>query len=256
MFSQYARASFLIAGLASISLALMMTLSGSPTTAYAGSSAHGPQVIDTPVIPTDVPPTLPPAPPALTATPVATLPGADDLPRFADPYVFKSADVAQVKPGETIQFTIVAGNRGNVDAVNVQVRDTLPDYLDLVSVVSTRGTVSINGRGFVVDIGTIGITETITIRVIATGNSTMKAGTCTNVAVLNTTSGGNTASNDTSFANYVCGEVINPPTGGELSGELSGGNGHLMIALVVLGLLMIGTSFVMDGRAKQNPIRK
>lgn len=242
MSTKYAKASLIVAGFASISMALMAAFGSSMTTAYAASPARQPQAIatstDLPPPPTNTPVVVPP-PAGATAT---AIPGGGEQPRFAEPYVFKSADVAQVKPGETINFTIVVGNHGNVDAVNVQVRDTLPDYLDLVSVVTTKGTVTINGRGFLVDIGTVGVTEIITIKVTAKGNATMKAGACTNVAFLNTSSGGDNPNNNTSFANYVCGEVVNPPTGGAPTE-----NGGLVIALLAAGLLMIGASFLLNG---------
>jgi len=245
MNTKSARASLVIAGFASISIALMAAFSGNTPQANAASPARQPQVIatftDLPPAPSNTP--VPPPPGAATATAVIPVPGGGEIPRFGEPYVFKSADVAQVMPGGTINFTIVVGNRGNVDAVNVQVRDTLPAYLDLVSVTSSKGTVTINGRGFLVDIGTVGVTELITIKVTATANSTMVAGACTNVAVLTTTSGGNNPINDTSYANYVCGEVVNPPTGGASTGP---GNG-LIIALLAGGLLMIGASFVLSG---------
>ena len=241
MSTKYAKASLFVAGFASITLALMTALGGTTPTAYAASTERMPQVIDTPTNPPPAPPT-PTAEIPLTPVPgVTPVPGGGEQPHFAEPYVFKSADVAQVKPGETINFTIIVGNRGDVDAVNVQVRDTLPDYLDLVSVTATTGTVTTNGRSFLVDIGTVRVGELITIRVAATGNSSMKAGSCYNMAVLNTTSGGNNPNNDSSTVTYVCGEVVNPPTGGD-------NNSGLVVVLLAAGLLMIGASFVISGR--------
>ncbi len=145
------------------------------------------------------------------STPTSSVPGP-----FADPYVLKSCSPTSVVVGQDTEFTITAGNRGTTDAVNVQVRDTLPAYLTLKSVTaSPRGTIIRNGNSFIVDIGTLGVTELITIKVVATVNDQAKAGNCINVATLNTTSGGDNPNNNVSVCVCNIGQVVNPPSGGE-----------------------------------------
>ena len=103
MSTKYAKASLFVTGFASISIALMAAFGSSMATANAASSTQQQQPL---AIPTDTQlPPLPtntpvPPPPGSTATPV--IPGGGEAPRFAEPYVFKSADVAQVKPAPEI----------------------------------------------------------------------------------------------------------------------------------------------------------
>jgi uncharacterized repeat protein (TIGR01451 family) len=230
MSTKIARAGLFVAGLTSIAIA-MMAMVGGPSTAMAGSPNRGPLVADTPTVP-----------PPVTA--VVTVPPPPF--GFGDPYVIKAVNVAQVKPGETIEFVLVVGNKGSVDAVNVQVRDTLPNFLDIVSVTTTKGTVVIDGRKILVDIGTVGVTELITIKITATANSSMKSAQCDNIAFLNTTSGGDRVENNASGVNYICGEVVNPPTGGASN---TSSNETLTWILVLAGLSMLaGSLFV--GRRK------
>jgi uncharacterized repeat protein (TIGR01451 family) len=230
MSTKLARVGLFVAGLTSIAIAVMASVGG-PSAAFANNPNRMPFVA-----PTNTPPP--------TITPVVTKPPPPQGDTsFADPYVLKAVGVAQVKSGDTIEFVLVVGNKGIVDAVNVQVRDTLPDYLDIVSVTTTKGTVTIDGRKILVDIGTVGVTELITIKITAKGNEAMKAGTCDNMAFLNTTSGGDRVENNASGVNYICGEVVNPPTGGStLNSEM------LTWALVFAGLSMMGAGLFVGRR--------
>jgi uncharacterized repeat protein (TIGR01451 family) len=232
MSTKIAKAGLFVAGLTSIAIAAMASVGG-PSAAFANNPNRMPFVV------------TPPTPPVIiTVTSAVTIvvPPPND---FGDPYVLKAVNVAQVKPGEPIEFVLVVGNKGTVDAVNVQVRDTLPDYLDIVSVTSTKGTVSIDGRKILVDIGTVGVTELITIKITAKGNDSMTSGSCSNMAFLNTTSGGDRTENNASGVTYICGEVVNPPTGGEVSMN----SNAFTLALAFAGLLMMGAS-LMAGRRK------
>ncbi len=180
-------------------------------------------------------PTIPPP-----STPTSSVPGP-----FADPYVLKACSPTAVTPGQDTEFTIVAGNRGNTDAVNVQVRDTLPAYLTLKSVTaSPRGTVIQSGNSFIVDIGTLGVTELITIKVVATVTEAGRPGNCINVATLNTTSGGDNPNNNISICTCNIGNIVQPPTGGTLenpAADLS----YLPFLLMALGAaLIVGSLFI------------
>jgi uncharacterized repeat protein (TIGR01451 family) len=163
--------------------------------------------------------------------------------KYADPYVIKSTVTAQAVMSETIEFTLTAGNLGNADAVNVQVRDTLPPYLDLISVTaSPRGTVIQSGNSFIVDIGTLAPTDLITIKVTTRVNTQAQPGICANVATLNTTSDGDNPNNNVSLATCVIGQIIIPPDGGSIDDGQSVALPFLMITLGAL--LIIASLFI------------
>lgn len=242
------KASLFTGGILTVALSVVIASTSLATPAYAAGNGIGPQALPTvtdvppptPIPPTAIPPTAvpgTPVPPAPTPTPGSSVPG------FADPYVLKSASSGPFKQGETGTFTIVAGNRGSVAAVNVQVRDTLANYFDLVSVTaSPRGTVILNGNSFIVDIGTLNPNELITIVVTVKVNANAKVGVCQNVATLNTTSSGEDPSNDIAFANCLMGEVMTPETGADLS------QGPTAIALLMIGAALLAASIVVGRR--------
>ncbi len=212
--------------LITLSIALMV---GHGSVSYAQAPQRMPQAAETPT---------PPAPTAIPATVIApTVPPASNM--YGDPYVVKTVNAAQAKPGETIEFVLMVGNKGNADAVNVQVRDTLANHLDIVSVTSTKGNVSIDVRKILVDIGTVGVKEVITIKITARGNNTMQSGSCENLAVLNTTSGGDRADNNMSGVNYLCGEVVSPVTGSN--------SDHLKQAIAAWAILVAGAFMLAIG---------
>lgn len=203
-----------------------------PTTATR--TFAGPPLVITET-PTIIPPTtvVPPTAPA-TATSVAP------PLNYADPYVIKNCPMDSAKPGEEVTFTLVAGNRGNVDAVNVQVRDSLPASLVLKSVTATRGQVIVNGNSFIVDIGTLPKTETVTITVVATVAEGAAAGTFTNAATLNTTSGGDNPNNNVSICSGTIGEVVIPPTGSDTTA--------MPITMMSLGALLLVASLIVRSK--------
>ena len=202
-----------------------------PTTATRTFAGPPLVITETPTIvpPTTVTPTQPP-----TETPIA--PPLD----YADPYVVKTCPMDSAKPGEEITFTIVAGNRGNTDAVNVQVRDSLPASLVLKSVTASRGQVVVNGNSFIVDIGTLPKTEVVTITVVATVAEGAAPGTFTNGATLNTTSGGDNPNNNVSICSGTIGEIVIPPTGSDTTA--------MPIIMLSLGALLLAASLIVRGK--------
>ena len=183
-------------------------------------------------------PTIPPPPTVTTVTPTET--PIVPQPDFADPYVMKVCSMDAAKPGEETTFTITAGNRGKVDAVNVQVRDTLPASLVLKSVTASRGQVITNGNSFIVDIGTLPVSEVITITVVATVAEGTASGAYTNVATLNTTSGGDNPNNNIALCNGSIGEIIIPPTGNDATA--------LPIAMLSIGALLLAASLLVRNK--------
>lgn len=193
-----------------------------------------------PLVITETPTIVPPTtvtPERPTETPIVP-PLAP--PGYGDPYILKTCPMDSAKPGEDVTFTITAGNRGNADAVNVQVRDSLPASLVLKSVTASRGQVVVNGNSFIVDIGTLPTTEVVTITVVATVAEGAAAGTFTNAATLNTTSGGDNPNNNVSICSGTIGEVVIPPTGNDTTA--------LPIVMLSMGALLLAASLLVRNK--------
>jgi LPXTG-site transpeptidase (sortase) family protein len=99
-------------------------------------------------------------------------------PSFIDPALTKSVDPALAAVGDLVTFTITVNNNGNVPADGVVVTDPLPANLDYVSATSIdatstpRGTISlIPPRTVQVDLGTVDVSDVITITILAQVNS-------------------------------------------------------------------------------------
>jgi uncharacterized repeat protein (TIGR01451 family) len=189
-----------------------------------------------PLVITETPTIEPPPTTVVPPTGTSIVPPLD----YADPYVIKNCPMNPANPGEDIAFTITVGNRGNTDAVNVQVRDTLPPSLVLKSVTATRGQVLVNGNAFIVDIGTLPVSEVITINVVATVAADAAAGAYTNVATLNTTSGGDNPNNNISLCSGMIGEIVNPPTGNDAN--------TMPIAMLSIGALLLAASLLVRNK--------
>jgi len=70
--------------------------------------------------------------------------------------ITKRGDPALAMPGEEVTFYIEATNRGQEAAVDVVVVDELPEYLEILQVTATQGTVTVEGQVVTVDVGVIG----------------------------------------------------------------------------------------------------
>jgi uncharacterized repeat protein (TIGR01451 family) len=75
----------------------------------------------------------------------------------------KQADRTSARPGDSIAYTITVVNSGSGRASNVVISDSLPEGLDIVEVVATRGDVVQDGRRVTVTIGDLLAGETVTI---------------------------------------------------------------------------------------------
>jgi uncharacterized repeat protein (TIGR01451 family) len=84
-----------------------------------------------------------------------------------DPQITKQGDPAQAQIGDIVTFTLWVSNTGNVNATGVTVRDDIANYLDILSVAYTKGTlVSPPPAGLVVvDIGTLAPGELVSITI-------------------------------------------------------------------------------------------
>jgi uncharacterized repeat protein (TIGR01451 family) len=105
--------------------------------------------------PTNTPTTVAPTP---THTPTAVAPTATPKAGSnpADPVITKRADVQEAAPGDEVTFTILVTNQGGQAAVDVVVTDELSEYLEILEVTTTQGTVTIEGQKVTVQVGTVG----------------------------------------------------------------------------------------------------
>lgn len=95
-------------------------------------------------------PTPTPSPP-----PTAVPPVEPDV-ETVDPVITKRGEPREAFPGEEVVFTIEVTNRGDHAAVDVVVTDEVPQYLEIVEVTATQGTVLVEGQVITVQIGVVG----------------------------------------------------------------------------------------------------
>ncbi|MCX7671357.1 MAG: DUF11 domain-containing protein, partial [Anaerolineae bacterium] len=149
-----------------LSLALLILAALMPTGDQPGNAAAPVGLTPSPEPPTPVPPTpVPPTPVPPTPVPPTPIPPTpvpptpvSPTPRPPEPtavltraplpelIITKAARRFVESSGEIVEFTIVVTNVGTAPATDVQVVDTLPTFLDLISVHTTKGTVAIEGR--------------------------------------------------------------------------------------------------------------
>jgi uncharacterized repeat protein (TIGR01451 family) len=153
-----------------------------PTNTPLPAPTNTPTSISTPGPGPDATPTNTPAPPEPpdsgrpdpTATPVPTAsptltPAPSDV---ADPAITKTVDRSTVQVGDQVTFTLTVTNLGNSTASDVVVRDTLPDFLSLTGISTSRGDYSVDGQTVTVYIGDLAPQEVVTIRLTATVTAT------------------------------------------------------------------------------------
>lgn len=134
-----------------------------PDTATPGPA---PDPTLTPTVPSEPPPD--PERPNPTATATATPIATPELPaEVADPAIVKTVDRTTVQVGDEVVFTLTVTNLGNSTASDVVVEDTLPPFLAITGISSSRGDYSVNGATVRVFIGDLGPQETVTITIRA-----------------------------------------------------------------------------------------
>lgn len=194
--------------------------------------------------PTDAPAPLPTAIPLPTAEPTATPTPMPATPA-ADPAVTKSVSPGSAAVGDTVVYTIVVTNQGGSPATGVVVEDTLPAFLTLVDATATRGTVQTNGQTVRVEIGDLGVGETVEVRVTARVRTPAVAPNNSNLAVVSSTSpDANPDNNQASAPLNVIAPATLPRTGG------SGPAGLPLLAAFV-GLALIVSSLVLRRYPRQ-----
>lgn len=145
-----------------------------PPTATPTSEATpgpAPEPTATPTTPSE-PPTEPGDPdptavPTAMATPVPT-PSPEGPAEVADPAIVKTVDRDTVQVGDQVTFTLTVTNLGNSTASDVIVEDTLPPFLRLDGVSTSRGDFAVEGATVRVFIGDLAPQEVVTITITAT----------------------------------------------------------------------------------------
>ncbi|HEX9091857.1 MAG TPA: sortase [Anaerolineales bacterium] len=84
-----------------------------------------------------------------------------------------SVNPTQAKINETFTFTIESGNTGTGPTHNNLVLDSFPAYIDVVTVSSTRGSITKLSHSFVVTIGDINPNDKVTITAVVKVNNTL-----------------------------------------------------------------------------------
>ncbi len=102
----------------------------------------------------------------------------------------KSGDPATASIGDTVVFTLVVTNNGNVDADDVLVTDVVPAFLtiDAVVVAPAGPSVGIAGNTITIDFGTVTPSDVYTVTITTTVNSSATPPGGTNNVSLTTSS--------------------------------------------------------------------
>jgi uncharacterized repeat protein (TIGR01451 family) len=276
------RAFFFLLGLALISAG---ALPGNPRAALAEpavriietSTAEPPTPTNTPIPPTDTPipptvtpttettpgpapePTLTPTPgappepgrpdPTATATPLPI--ATPELPaEVADPAITKTVDRNTVQVGDRVTFTITVTNLGNSTATDVIVEDTLPPFLALEGVATSRGDFSVEGSTVRVFIGDLAPQEVVTITITATAVALSAPPDNINLATVATSSPTDDPTNNESSVevNVVAPAptAVPPPASLPVTGTPGGSAAPWLVGL---GMLLVAGSLLIRRRA-------
>ena len=91
--------------------------------------------------------------PTPTRPPTSTPKPKEDAP---DLVIVKRCEPPEVLPGDEVTFTLEVTNHGRESAVGVVVTDEISEYLEILEVTTTQGTVTIEGQTVTVDVGVVG----------------------------------------------------------------------------------------------------
>lgn len=129
----------------------------------------------------------------------------------ADPLIIKTVDRVEACAEDLLEFTITVTNQGAVTAKDIIVTDTLPDFLDIIEVTTTRGVVEVAGQTVIVSIGSVAPGEVITIHIRARVDELTQPQASRNSATLTTSSSGDDPTNNTATVEFsIPPSCINP----------------------------------------------
>ncbi len=175
------------------------------------------------------------------------------LVRVADPVISKTGIPECCQPGDDVTYTILVTNEGSIPATSVVIEDSLPAGLILQEVTSTKGTVTVSGNYFRVDIGSVAPGELITITVRAVVGDDLEDNiVLRNTAVLRSDQGYREAWDDLLIRrDGACGTPgLLPPTGS----AVPMGQGAFSPWLLLAGLMLLVLGVVLTARAQsQDP---
>lgn len=124
-------------------------------------------------------------------------------PTIVDPAVTKHGDPANARIGDIVIFTITVGNNGNTDAQNVVLTDTMPAFLNIltIEVAPDRGfPINITGNTFTINFGTIRPIDFYTVTVTTVVNAQGRApGGSNQVSILSSSTPDPILNNSASF---------------------------------------------------------
>ncbi|HYF65822.1 MAG TPA: hypothetical protein VD886_23535 [Herpetosiphonaceae bacterium] len=144
-------------------------------------------------------------------------------------------------PNDLITFSIQVRNNETQRQTNVVVTDRILDFLEIVSVTTTKGTVTTNGQDIRVDIGTLEPGETVTITITVRIRPTAQPGD-TGINVADVTSSNPSGTSTSTTSNPVAISVGQaPPSGLPNTSSPTGVN----IWLSGAGLLLVFLSIVL-----------
>lgn len=187
------------------------------------------------------PPSLPLAgitpTPTFTPSPTSSTPAATPTPgvSIADPAITKRGEPSLALPGELITFVIEATNTGQSAAVDVVVTDTVPDYLDILNVTSSQGTVTVDGQQITVEVGTIG--SGYVVEIVVETRVAVNAPVpldLSNVATLSSPNGGE----HTSPPATIVVPILRMPETGEQTGQIAPGIALIGLLTILVALLI------------------
>jgi uncharacterized repeat protein (TIGR01451 family) len=155
----------------------------------------------------------------------------------------KTVNPSNGVPNDIITFSIQVRNNESQPQTNVVVTDRILDFLEIVSVTTTKGAVTINGQDIRVDIGTLEPGETVTITITTRIRPTAQPGdTGINVADVTSTNPSGTGTSTTS--NPVAISVGQAPPSGlpNTAAAGSGSNAWFIgggLLLLLLGVVLL-----------------
>ncbi len=122
---------------------------------------------------------------------------------FVDPAVTKFGDPAQAGVGDTVVYTLTVANNGTSDALNVVLTDTMPSFLDTVSITISPDKgflVTRSGNAFTIAFGTVTPADFYEVIVLTRVNSLGKPPGGVNQASVVTSSLGDPTFNNSAAA--------------------------------------------------------
>ncbi len=155
--------------------------------------------------------------------------------------VTKTVNPSNGLPNDLLTFSIQVRNNDGLPQTDVVFTDRILDFLEIVSVSSTKGTASFSGQDARVEIGTLEVGETVTVTIVTRIRPSAQSGDSgVNIASVSTNSGSGGPGTVVTSSNPVAISVGQaPPTGLPNTASVAESNPLLIGGgLILLGLGM------------------